>query len=304
MIEAWGALLDWLRAVLPAEVLELMWASKTIYLTPWFWLLAGAILLVERLRPAVPTQRVFSWGLLQDFVWFNLDLVFKVMALPVVAGLTLVVYDLLTGGYRVQLMMQWPLWLRIGVAVLAFDCLMWLLHWLRHKITVIWHFHAVHHSQREINLFTDLRVHAVEYVFNDIVSFVPMFALGLPALVVMGMGSARIWYTRFIHANIRTNLGPLKHVLVTPQYHRVHHSLDPRHHEKNFATLFTLWDRLFGTLCRDYDVYPPTGVEDIAFEVPRTFRPTAWARDYWRLFSYPFRRVLRGASTEGRDEGV
>jgi sterol desaturase/sphingolipid hydroxylase (fatty acid hydroxylase superfamily) len=73
------------------------------------------------------------------------------------------------------------------------------------------------------------------------------------------------WYTRFYHGNIRTNLGPLRYVLVTPQSHRIHHSIEPRHLDTNFGALFSIWDRLFGTQYRGHDEYPETGIADAAF---------------------------------------
>lgn len=178
-------------------------------------------------------------------------------------------------------------------AIVVFDFLQWFHHWVRHKVKAFWHFHAIHHSQTEMNVFTDLRIHSAEYLISEVVVFLPMFALGLPALAVMGVGSVRWWYTRFIHANIRTNLGPLKHVLVTPQFHRVHHSIEPRHQDKNFGVVLSVWDRMFGTMHADYEEYPATGVAGLPAEPPRGFAPAAWAKDYVRLFVYPFRELLR-----------
>lgn len=235
---------------------------------------------------------MFSWGLAQDFVCFNLDAALKVAALPAVVGLLKLAYDAATGAYHIPVMTEWPLAAKVIVAIVVFDFLQWFHHWARHKVKVFWHFHAIHHSQREMNVFTDLRVHAGEYVISEVLVFVPMFALGLPALAVMGVGSVRWWYTRFIHANIRTNLGGLKHILVTPQFHRVHHSIEARHQDKNFGVLLSVWDRLFGTLHPHYDEYPPTGVEGLQFEPPHRLAPTAWLRDYLRMFLHPFRELM------------
>lgn len=146
------------------------------------------------------------------------------------------------------------------LAVVILDFLQWGNHWIRHKIKPFWHFHSIHHSPRELNAFTDLRTHSAEYFIAVTLAFVPMLALGVPPLAVTGVGGFRMWYARFVHANIGTNLGPLKHILVTPQYHRVHHSIEPAHQDKNFASMFTVWDRSFGTLHRNYDEYPATGV--------------------------------------------
>jgi len=118
----------------------------------------------------------------------------------------------------------------------------------------------------------------------------------VPPLAVMGVGGFRMWYARFVHANIGTNLGPLKHILVTPQYHRVHHSIEPAHQDKNFAALLTVWDRIFGTLHRNYDEYPATGVAGLEFPPPHRVAPAEWGRDFVRMFLHPF-RALRAPDT-------
>jgi hypothetical protein len=67
------------------------------------------------------------------------------------------------------------------------------------------------------------------------------------------------------HGNLRTNLGVLRYLLVTPQSHRVHHSTELRHRDRNFGVLFSVWDQLFGTQYRGFDEYPETGVSDPTF---------------------------------------
>jgi sterol desaturase/sphingolipid hydroxylase (fatty acid hydroxylase superfamily) len=284
--------LDWLRAITPIEVKEYYWAAQSIYLNPWFWAFTLGIFFWESLQPARPEQRVFSRGLAQDFVWFNADAAFKVAALPAVAGGFQLLYDSMTGGYVLAFLPGWPLAIQITVGVLIYDFLQWFDHWVRHKVRPFWHFHAIHHSQREMNVFTDLRVHSAEYVIGEATAFIPLIALGMTPYAVMGVGALRWWYTRLIHANIRTNFGPLKHVLVTPQFRRIHHSIEPRHWDQNFGVVFSIWDRLAGTLYRGYDEYPATGVAELSFEPPKSLSPVAWAKDYLRQIWYPFSRLL------------
>lgn len=291
MIEAVNSALDWLRSVTPVEIKAYYWAALEIYLSPWFWGFTLSILVLEWLRPGVPTQRVFSWGLAQDFVWFNADIVLRVAALPAYVGLLSLLYKSLTGGYTIAAVTPLPLPVKIVAAVVIFDFLQWADHWVRHKIRPFWHFHSIHHSQRELNTFTDLRIHAGDYVIAETIAFMPMLFLGVPALAVMGVGGFRMWYARFVHANIGMNFGPLKHVFVTPQYHRIHHSIESRHQDKNFGVILTVWDRMFGTMNRNYDEYPATGVIGLEFEPPRRFAPTAWLHDFARMFFHPFRAI-------------
>ncbi|HJU65320.1 MAG TPA: sterol desaturase family protein, partial [Gemmatimonadaceae bacterium] len=182
-----GSMLDWLRTVVPYEVKVYYWAAQGIYFNPWFWAFTVGIFGLERLRPAIPSQRVLSWGLAQDFVCFNIDAMLKVAAIPAFVGLLKLLYDSATGGYTLSGPSSWPMWIKIALAILVFDFLQWFHHWVRHKIEVFWHFHAIHHAQRELNVFTDLRIHAGEYLIAETLVFVPLFMLGLPALAIMGV---------------------------------------------------------------------------------------------------------------------
>ena len=216
----------------------------------------------------------------------------RVALLPLALGLLRVLYDRITGGAHFTFMDAWPLATAVIVAILFFDFLQWFHHWVRHRITAFWHFHAIHHSQRELNVFTDLRVHMGECVISEVLVFVPMFAFNLPVYAIMGVGGVRWWYARFIHANIRTNLGWGKHILVSPQFHRVHHSIEPGHRDQNFGVMLTIWDRMFGTLHRDYDIYPMTGIAEASFDPPAGFGIRSWAGNFFRMLVYPFQRLL------------
>ncbi len=91
-------------------------------------------------------------------------------------------------------------------------------------------------------------------------------------------------------------MGPLKYILVTPQSHRVHHSDQPEHIDKNFGNFLSIWDFIFGTQVRDFEVYPATGVHDKA--VPRPAHATlghaaiAWGA----MLVYPFKVLFSGAT--------
>jgi sterol desaturase/sphingolipid hydroxylase (fatty acid hydroxylase superfamily) len=86
-----------------------------------------------------------------------------------------------------------------------------------------------------------------------------VLAAGTPAIAAFNL--FLLWHARLYHANVRTNLGVLRYVVVTPQSHRVHHSVEARHHDKNFGAFLSVWDRLFKThYIGDDDEYPATGL--------------------------------------------
>ncbi|MEO7359561.1 MAG: sterol desaturase family protein [Gemmatimonadaceae bacterium] len=278
---------------LPFELKEYYWKALTIWSNPWLWALFALILILERVIPADPTQRLFSKGVGQDFLWFNLDIAIGVALLPAVAGTLKFLYDRVTGGYVLSVAEGWPTLARIVLAVVITDFLYYCKHRLSHRVGALWHFHAVHHSQRELNALTDRRQHIVEHLVTQMLIFLPLIAMGLKPLALMAAGAALWWQTLFVHGNIRTNFGPVGWVIVSPQFHRIHHSIELQHYDKNFGSIFTIWDRLFGTIYHGVNEYPPTGVHNVYFRPPNSFKPQAWLADFGRQVLYPFRQLLK-----------
>jgi len=192
------------------------------------------------------------------------------------------------GQQRVSSRIQ-PQWALVVLGYLVIDFNGWFTHWVRHKVTWFWYFHTVHHSQRQMNMFTDMRYHVLEYVIAHAITFVPLFALGITSPNIVFIGLVKKWYRRFYHANIRMNLGPLRYVLVTPQSHRIHHSRLREHRDKNFGVTFSIWDQLFGTQYRGWDEYPETGIEDDDFPHEDSYRGAVGS--IIQQFIYPFGRI-------------
>ena len=157
------------------------------------------------------------------------------------------------------------IYLQILAGLLIVDFLSWLHHMLRHKIQFFWHFHALHHSQKEMNMFTDFRVHFMDMLMAAPIITIPLLILDLDPPQITLTILIKTFLPKLYHANIKTNLGILRYILVTPQSHRIHHSIEPNHINHNYGVIFSIWDHLFRTQYRDYDVYPDTGIEDNGF---------------------------------------
>jgi sterol desaturase/sphingolipid hydroxylase (fatty acid hydroxylase superfamily) len=182
---------------------------------------------------------------------------------------------------------------QVVLTIFVVDLLFFLKHWMSHRVGTLWHFHTIHHSQRELNVLTDRRQHVFEHLVAQVFVFLPAIILGLKPYSVMSISAALWFHTFLIHGNIRTNFGWLGQVFISPQYHRIHHSIEPRHRDKNFGTIITLWDRIFGTRYPGTDEYPGTGVEGVEFPPPQSLKPQAWLADIGRQLWYPFRKVLK-----------
>jgi sterol desaturase/sphingolipid hydroxylase (fatty acid hydroxylase superfamily) len=264
-----------------------------------FWAV-GIITCLEWLFPANRSQPAFSAGYVQDllcfFVWIAI----------VAAGVQIYV-EFLNSLFKTYLgflvidASSLPWFALLVISFLVGDLLAWFHHLVRHKVALFWRFHALHHSQTQMSLFTDFRVHPMEYLIAQTIIILPSFILGTHlsgrAGDIYWLAILITWYTRFYHANIRMNLGWLKYVLVTPQSHRVHHSACAEHADKNFGVMLCIWDRMFGTHC-DEDCYPSTGVPDPYFPMPTSRSPRSVVTSYLHQLVYPFLPAKREQRTE------
>ena len=285
------------RTVVPYDVRRFVWVAQEACANPFNWLMIIAILLAECAIPADRRQRVLSIGLIHDFFWFTFTTFFQIMIIPLYVGLLRAGYDRFLSPLTIEAAATWPVAFKVTVAIVILDFLGWMHHYLRHKVEWFWYFHMTHHAQREVNLFTGDRFHPVEYLINTTVVFLPTSILGLSLHGIVWIAFATYWYTLVYHGNLKTNYGPLKHFMVTPQSHRIHHSIEERHWNKNFGVLFTVWDRAFGTLYTNYDEYPATGVPDARYPLEQRAKGLAligmWAAQLLYPFKMMFMKVAR-----------
>jgi len=250
-----------------------------------FWLALILTLTLERIVPAEPNRKLFSLSVAHDLIWFVYEPFWHALIIGTYVALLSKIYTSYFSYLTFSGLMATPAWIRFAVTVLLLDLGYWAQHYLNHRVPFLWKLHSVHHSQEQLNFFTDFRYHPLEYVVRHTFITVPFLFLNVTPPVIAGFVIAREWYSRFYHGNIRTNLGPLKHILVTPQSHRVHHSLEARHHDTNFGAIFSIWDLLFGTRYEGFDEYPATGVVDKTF-------PSEPNVGLGRLLLMPWRQML------------
>jgi sterol desaturase/sphingolipid hydroxylase (fatty acid hydroxylase superfamily) len=261
-------------------------ARNTIFTWP-LWAALALTLALERLIPAEPGRKILSVSLAHDLAWFFYEPVLTAAVLATYITLLEKIYEASFSWLTVSSFGAAPGWVRFTLALLLVDLCYWGQHVLNHKIPFLWKFHAVHHSQRQLNFFTDFRYHPFEYIIRHTFLVLPFLFLRIDPPVIVAVAVVKEWYSRFYHGNIRTNLGPLKYVLVTPQSHRVHHSLDARHRDVNFGAIFSFWDFLFGKQYRRFDEYPETGIEDDQFPHERAVGLKSLILTPWRQMLHP-----------------
>jgi len=256
---------------------------------PVFLSAFGVVALLEWLRPAKPHQKLFDTGVIQDFVWVFFSAITKTLFIAGYVKLMSKFYERHLDFLTVEATADLPMWLRVVWGVVLLDFLRWVQHWLQHKIPWAWRFHSLHHSQRQLNFFSDFRGHAFEDFVRHTVCVIPMLMLSVDRPYIVLLAVLIRAHSCLYHANIRSNFGFLGRFFVNPQSHRVHHSIEQAHQDTNFGALLTIWDRLFRTHVHDREVYPDTGITDPAFPKDGSGFGVLWAP--FLQFAYPFRAI-------------
>lgn len=164
--------------------------------------------------------------------------------------------------------LAWPLWLEIILALVILDFAIWLQHLLAHKVGLLWRLHQVHHADPDIDVTTAIRFHPLEIAFSMLYKMVWVVVLGPAPVAVVLFEVILNAGAMFNHANVA--LPPaldrvLRLAVVTPDMHRVHHSVIRREHDSNYGFNLSIWDRLFGT----YVAQPEKGHDGMTIGLAR-----------------------------------
>jgi sterol desaturase/sphingolipid hydroxylase (fatty acid hydroxylase superfamily) len=150
---------------------------------------------------------------------------------------------------------------QVPVAFLVIDFFGYWSHRLQHA-SPLWRFHAIHHSSRELDWLASARNHPLAELVGRMMVVTPILLLGVDPRVLAGIVPFIGLWAVMLHANVRWTFGPLRYVIVTPLFHRWHHSRAPEARNKNFAGLLPIWDLLFGTFYLPEHQPDDFGVDD------------------------------------------
>ncbi|MGB3022838.1 MAG: sterol desaturase family protein [Methyloceanibacter sp.] len=191
--------------------------------------------------------------------------------------------------------LAWPGWVKLVVALLVLDLAIWFQHLVSHKVPILWRLHQVHHADRDIDVTTAVRFHPVEIALSMLWKIVVVVALGASPFAVFLFEVILNACAMFNHANIALPAWLdrlLRLFIVTPDMHRVHHSVLHREHDRNYGFNLSLWDRLF----RTYLAEPSAG--QLGMTIGLTpYQSAAPTRFGWSLW-LPFGRQKAEAKTE------
>jgi sterol desaturase/sphingolipid hydroxylase (fatty acid hydroxylase superfamily) len=246
-----------------------------------------ALAILERLAPRRPLVQPLPHRWFTNLALVVLDTL-TVRALSVALPILAVAAAVDAGRLGLGLFNQlaWPGWVELLLAVLIFDFAIWLQHLITHKVPLFWRFHRVHHADRDFDVTTALRFHPVEIAASAMLKVGLVYLIGPSALAVIVFEVLLNATAMFNHANLRLPLWldrVVRLVLVTPDMHRVHHSIHRAEHDSNYGFSLSVWDRIF----RTYVPQPAAGHD--AMTVGLEWQDDRPMKLTWALW-LPFRR--------------
>ncbi len=204
-------------------------------------------------------------------------------------------------GFGLFNWLAWPAWMEILLAVIVLDLAIWFQHLISHKVPIFWRLHQVHHADVDFDVTTALRFHPIEIGLSMLYKIALVLLLGPAAVAVVLFEVILNGCAMFNHANVALPRGldrVLRLIIVTPDFHRVHHSVLPHEHNGNYGFNLSIWDRLFAT----YTAQPSAGHDGMTIGLSRyqSEQPTQLG---WCLL-LPFRRQQASATSKAPENGL
>ena len=230
---------DWGGASFAASMAD----QRVVVIGPLTLAILAIILVVERVRPA-QIRPLVARGHRQDALYTVLNATL-VVPLVVALALSLTAVARRHFGWIVVPHLDYvPRWAVITLIFVAMDGCNWLAHFANHRVRVLWRFHELHHSQEDMSVLTVFRTHPLIHV-SYLVALIPGIVLvangAVPTALLVGYAG----FLAFEHSNTNLGFGRWERILVSPNYHRIHHQLDGPQ-DVNLGFALTVWDQVFG----------------------------------------------------------
>ncbi|QDU40161.1 Fatty acid hydroxylase superfamily protein [Maioricimonas rarisocia] len=204
-----------------------------------------------------------------------------------------------SGGWGLLHQVAWPYWLEVTLAVIALDLVIYFQHVLFHAVPALWRLHKVHHADLDVDVTTGIRFHTLEILLSALLKLAAVVAFGAPALAVVLFEVILNATSMFNHSNVKMPEKVdrlLRWIVVTPDMHRIHHSIIRRETDSNFGFNLPWWDRLLGTYRSD----PQEGHERMTLGIT-DYREEDDVERLHHMLLIPFRRAKQ-ATTARRSE--
>lgn len=241
----------------------------------FFFGILGIMALWEILAPrrALAASKAVRWANNLGLVIFNsiiLRLIFPAAAVGMAAFTA-------AQGWGILNYYETPFWIAVVVSVVAMDFIIYLQHVMVHAVPALWRLHRMHHADLDFDVTTGARFHPIEIMLSMLIKFATIVVLGPPVLAVVIFEVLLNATAMFNHGNVRLPRQidrVLRWIVVTPDMHRVHHSVEDDEANSNFGFSLPWWDRLLGT----YRDQPRAGHEGMTIGIHkyRTAKQVSW----------------------------
>ncbi len=307
LFSTYEALVGWVYGALIDPLLFklglMSWSERAFDGTGFF--VAGILQVIATALICIPLERLAPAQIIDDPQQKRTDIVFtlvnKLGLIPLFAfAVLLLILTPLEATARLHGFSPWSLedlWpslatmpaISLLLYVVILDFAEYWRHRLQHRLNWWWQLHVLHHAQRDMTFWTDDRNHIVD----ELLAAVWLAAIALLIGVPPQQFPLVLFVVKFMeslsHANLRWRFGPLKYLLVSPQFHRVHHGIIIGHEGVNrgvnFGVVFTLWDIVLRTA--DFrDAYPATGVRE-------QLNGAEYGRGFWQAQRLGFTRLMK-----------
>jgi sterol desaturase/sphingolipid hydroxylase (fatty acid hydroxylase superfamily) len=236
--------------------------------------------LAPRRSRALPRRR--RWPANLGIVFLN-TLIVRLLFPAAAVGLAI---SAETHGWGLLNRHELPAWVAVVAGIVLLDLAIYLQHVMFHAVPALWRLHRMHHADLDIDVTTGARFHPVEIVLSMLIKFAAIASLGVAPVAVLLFEVLLNATSMFNHGNVRIPRAVdtvLRRLVVTPDMHRVHHSIERDETNSNFGFNLSVWDRLFGT----YRAQPRAGHEAMTIGVP-DFREAAACSTLTGMLAIPF----------------
>ena len=246
-------------------------------------------------RRALTVSKAVRWSNNLGLVFLNsiiLRLIFPMAAVGVAAFAA-------GQGWGLLNYFQLPFTLAVVLSVVVMDFIIYLQHVLVHAIPVLWRLHRVHHADLDYDVTTGARFHTLEIILSMLIKFATILVLGPPVVAVVIFEVILNAMAMFNHSNVRLPLGLDRIVrlfVVTPDMHRVHHSVEDNEANSNFGFNLAIWDRLCGT----YIAQPREGHEKMTIGI-HGYRDPKQVNQLPGMLALPFVGNITGYAINRRE---
>jgi sterol desaturase/sphingolipid hydroxylase (fatty acid hydroxylase superfamily) len=278
-------------------MLQVLLQNETVIrLTAFFGVLAVvAVAEIALPRRRLTASKLRRWASNLGIVFLN-SLIVRLLLPATAAGFAVFAAQRGWGAFNI---LEAPAWVSIIASIVILDFAIYLQHVMFHAVPALWRLHRMHHADLDFDVTTGARFHPIEILLSMLIKFAVIAVIGAPAAAVIIFEVLLNATSMFNHGNFRLPAGldrVLRRFVVTPDMHRVHHSIEDHETNSNFGFNLSLWDRLLGT----YKDQPDAGHEGMTIGI-RDYREPRLATDLPGMLILPFLGRVTGYAINRRN---